>query len=139
MQVTESSKAERTRFLIGQARAASDRAYAPYSNARVGAAVSCSDGRVFAGCNVENASYGLTQCAERNAMNTAIAAGIAPRDMQEIAIFARGFEHLTPCGACRQVMIELLSADALVHCSNEAGAVRTWRLGELFPEPFVLE
>ena len=122
-----------------QARAVSEHAYSPYSGACVGAAVLGRDGRVFSGCNVENASYGLTQCAERNALNTAIAAGLKPRELKEIAIFARGFERLSPCGACRQVMVELLDEHALVHCSNESGEVRTWRVEDLFPEPFVLE
>ena len=125
--------------LVALAREASAHAYSPYSGARVGAAVQCTDGRTFSGCNVENASYGLTQCAERNALNAAIAAGVPPRSMPALAIHASGFKKLAPCGACRQVMSELLADDAVVLCSNEGGEVERWRMVDLLPSPFVLE
>jgi cytidine deaminase len=125
--------------LVDRAREASAHAYSPYSSARVGAAVLCADGRIFVGCNVENASYGLTQCAERNALNSAIAAGAEPRSMRSLVIYASGFQTLTPCGACRQVMSELLAEDAVVLCRNASGETESWRLRDLFPHPFLLE
>lgn len=126
-------------LLLEQAREVSEHAHSPYSGARVGAAVNCGEERVFIGCNVENASYGLTQCAERNALNAAIAHGIKRGEMDEMVIYASGFQRLSPCGACRQVMIELMAPDAVVHCCNEGGEVSSWSVNQLFPEPFVLE
>lgn len=125
--------------LLVAARAVSTNAYAPYSGVRVGAAVRGDDGAIHAGCNVENASYGLTQCAERSALNAAIAAGVAPGKIEQLVIYARGFERLTPCGACRQVMSELLHPEATVYCCSESGEMHHWRIAELFPDPFVLE
>ena len=91
-------------ILIDAAIAARLRAYAPYSNFQVGAAVLAADGRIFTGCNVENLSYGLTICAERNAIFAAVAAGI--REFSAIAIVADTRQPISPCGACRQVMAE---------------------------------
>jgi cytidine deaminase len=90
--------------LIQSAIAARQQAYAPYSNFQVGAALLAKDGRVFTGCNVENLSYGLTICAERNAVFAAVAAGA--REFACIAIVADTREPISPCGACRQVMAE---------------------------------
>lgn len=90
--------------LISVATAARLAAHAPYSNFKVGAALLAKDGRVFTGCNVENLSYGLTICAERNAIFAAIAAGV--REFEAIAIVADTREPVSPCGACRQVMAE---------------------------------
>ena len=98
--------------LVAQARTVAQRAYAPYSHFRVGAAVSDADGSVFVGCNVESASYGLTMCAERNAIFCAIANG-GRRPFAALAVAcvdATG--ACTPCGACRQVIVE--------HCTPEA-------------------
>ena len=90
--------------LISTATAARLQAYAPYSNFQVGAALLAKDGRIFTGCNVENLSYGLTICAERNAIFAAVAAGV--REFDAIAIVADTREPVSPCGACRQVMAE---------------------------------
>ena len=90
--------------LVPAAMAARQHAHAPYSNFRVGAAVATLDGRVFTGCNVENLSYGLTICAERNAVFAAVAAGV--REFDAIAIVADTREPVSPCGACRQVLAE---------------------------------
>src|SRR5579864_6622228 len=90
--------------LLRAARSASRQAYCPYSRFAVGAALLSADGRVFAGCNVENASYGLTICAERNAIFQAVAAG--ERRIQAIAIYTPTPTPSAPCGACRQVLYE---------------------------------
>jgi cytidine deaminase len=94
--------------LIAAAEAAASRAYAPYSNFPVGAAVLASDGSVFTGCNVENASYGLTVCAERVAVWSAVTAGA--RAIEVVAVVAPRSSGVTPCGACRQVLNEFVPA-----------------------------
>lgn len=124
--------------LYACARSASDNAYSPYSGARVGACVVDDSGNVYSGCNVENSSYGLTQCAERNALAAAIAAGMQPGAAHTLLIYATGFEALAPCGACRQVMSELLADDALVVSCHSETDYRSWTIGELLPDPFIL-
>jgi len=120
------------------ARLASDKAYSPYSGAKVGACVIDKDGAAHSGCNVENASYGLTQCAERNALASAVNTGMKPGDAHILLIFATGFEILAPCGACRQVMSELMAADAtVISCVSESD-YRSWSIAELLPDPFIL-
>lgn len=90
--------------LVETAWAAREKAYAPYSNFKVGAALLCADGRVFSGCNVENLSYGLTNCAERVAIGAAVAAGA--REFLAVAVVADTGVPISPCGACRQVLAE---------------------------------
>ena len=125
--------------LLPMAREASQKAYSPYSKVRVGAVLVGKDGKKYSGCNVENASYGLTQCAERNALGAAIVAGDAPRSSKVLLVYATGFKTLTPCGACRQVMSELLANDAtIISCSDDEPA-RIWNMDELLPDPFTLE
>ena len=125
--------------LLSLARAVSRKAYSPHSGLQVGAVVEDAQGHRYTGCNVETASYGLTQCAERNAMATAIAAGAEPGSLHTLLVYSTGFEILSPCGACRQVMVELMSAEATVISCSEDGEAQTWALSELFPNPFVLE
>jgi len=134
--VTDSAKAVAKLYAL--ARAASDNAYSPYSGARVGACVVDEDGNIYSGCNVENSSYGLTQCAERNALAAAIAAGMRPGTARTLLIYATGFESLAPCGACRQVMSELLAPDALVISCHSEEVYRSWSIAELLPDPFIL-
>ncbi len=124
--------------LFAAARGASENAYAPYSGASVGACVLDGEGNVYSGCNVENASYGLTQCAERNALAAAINAGVRPGEIRALLVYARGFDVLAPCGACRQVMSELLAPDALVVTCLSESDYSSWRLAELLPYPFQL-
>ena len=134
MSDTEKAVAE----LYDCARAASDNAYSPYSGARVGACVVDDKGSVYSGCNVENASYGLTQCAERNALAAAIEAGVAPGTAHTLLIYATGFDVLAPCGACRQVMSELMTSGALVISCRSETEYRSWSIKELLPDPFIL-
>ena len=104
-------------------------AYAPYSNFRVGAAVLAADGRVFPGCNVENLSYGLTICAERNALFYAVASGA--RDFKALAVVADSVEPVSPCGACRQVMAEF--GDFLVVSATLSGNTFESSVASLLP------
>jgi cytidine deaminase len=107
--------------LITEARAARELAYTPYSNFKVGAALECKDGRVFRGCNVENASYGLCNCAERTAFFSAIAHGYRPGDFTALAVIGDTAGPIAPCGACRQVVLELGGNDLPVVLTNLKG------------------
>ncbi|MGI5818768.1 MAG: cytidine deaminase [Armatimonadota bacterium] len=118
--------------LVAAARDARERAMATYSDFPVGAAVLCADGRVFEGCNIENASFGLTICAERVALFSAVAAGC--RQIDAIAIAGPGAEPLSPCGACRQVMLEL-AGEAEVIMAGETER-RTRSVQDLLPDAF---
>lgn len=121
------------RALLDAARAASGLAYAPYSRFQVGAAILADDGRVFTGANVENASYGLTSCAERNAIFTAVSAGV--RGIVAVAIHTPTDAPVSPCGACRQVIFEFGPRAAIVSCCDGA-AERRWSIGDLLPGAF---
>ena len=116
--------------LVRAARAARRRAYAPYSNFPVGAAVLAEDGSIYAGANVENASFGLTQCAERVAVQSAVAAG--RRRLRAVAV--AGPDGISPCGACRQVMAEF-GVDTVV-LAGPAGPPAIVSLAGLLPRPF---
>ena len=116
------------------------RAYAPHSNFLVGAAVETLDGRVFTGCNVENSSYGLTVCAERVAVFTAIAAGVPARTFKQIIVCGapRGTSIVSltpPCGACRQVLWDLCG-DIPVTLLGLDGTTETIQLADLLPRAF---
>ena len=115
--------------LIDAAIAARLAAYAPYSNFQVGAALLCEGGEIVTGCNVENLSYGLTICAERNAIFAAVAAG--RQKFQAIAIAAESEKAISPCGACRQVMCEF--GDFAVILTNTQKMVVESTVGELLP------
>ena len=119
--------------LIDTALAASQQAYAPYSKFPVGAAILAPDGQIFAGCNVENVSFGLTNCAERTAIFTAVAAG--HRQFAALAVATEG--GYPPCGACRQVLAEF-SADLpiLIIDACSEGHVNQANLAELLPQRF---
>lgn len=108
------------------------RAYAPYSKFLVGAVLVGKDGRTFAGCNVENISFGLTICAERNAVFAAVAAGC--REFARIVIVADTAEPASPCGACRQVLAEF-EPDLEVVLANFRGKSVSYKLSELLPRP----
>ncbi len=124
---------ERERELIGKAVEVRERAYAPYSRFKVGAALLSRDGRVFAGCNVENASYGLTVCAERVALFKAVSEGT--REFEAIAI-ACGKGPCAPCGACRQVLFEFAPDLTVIMTDSEGSEIKVAKLSELLPEGF---
>jgi cytidine deaminase len=135
--MSEAGKAIAT--LFAPARRASENAYSPYSGVKVGASLLDENGNVYSGCNVENASYGLTQCAERNALVAAINAGMKPGTAHTMLIFATGFEVVAPCGACRQVMSELMADDAVIITCHTETDYQSWTIGELLPDSFVLK
>lgn len=124
--------------LLAQAHSARDQAYAPYSRFQVGAAVLTHDGRQFSGCNVENAAYGLCNCAERTALFSAIAAGCQPGDFAALAVVADTPDPVSPCGACRQVMAELCAPTMPVLLSNLHGDRMQTTVGDLLPGAFTL-
>ena len=110
-------------------------AHCPYSRFAVGAALLDAEGRVFGGCNVENASFGLTNCAERVALQTAVAQG--SRDYVAMALVCDAPGPTAPCGACRQVLSEF-APDLRLICAGREGPARVWRLSQLLPEQFDL-
>ena len=124
--------------LLRDARTARTLAYAPYSHFQVGAVLLTRDGRRFHGCNVENAAYGLCNCAERTALFAAVAAGCRPGDFAALAVVADTPEAVSPCGACRQVMAELCDAAMPVLLGNLGEQVRQTTVGELLPGSFTL-
>jgi len=118
--------------LISMASEAALKAYAPYSNFRVGAAVLADDGNIYTGVNVENRSYGLTICAERNAIFHGVAMGM--KSIKAVAIFSPDSEDpLPPCGACRQVITEFSAPDAVVICCGRNGNSVEIPVPELYP------
>jgi cytidine deaminase len=119
--------------LVAAARAARERAYAPYSNFLVGAAVT-DDGEVFGAPNIENASYQLSVCAERNACAVAVAAG--HRRIQAVAVVGSGDSPTPPCGGCRQVLYEFGGPGLTVICESPSGERTIWSLEELLPAAF---
>ncbi len=119
--------------LILKAIAARDRAIAPYSQFRVGAAIETRTGETFTGCNIENASYGLTVCAERVALWKALSEGA--RDFVRIALAVDASTSVTPCGSCRQLLWEYCGDIEVLACSVR-GDQKVFRLSELLPEPF---
>jgi cytidine deaminase len=119
--------------LIAAARVAREHAHAPYSNFRVGAAVRARSGRIFSGCNIENATYGLTLCAERVAIFKALSEG--ERGFEAVAVVTDTDKLTPPCGACRQIIWEFCG-DAEVVLANMKNAVEIYRMAALFPQPF---
>lgn len=125
-----------TKTLLANARQAKRRAYSPYSKIRVGAAVLCKDGTIITGANMENASYGLTLCAERLAIFNAVFSG--KEGFQAVALSSNLDEIITPCGACRQVLAEFCKKTIPIVCENRKGQTRTFQLAKLLPHSFSL-
>lgn len=122
--------------LVQHARLAAVNAYAPYSHHPVGAALVAGSGQIYTGCNVENAAYGLTTCAERTAIVKAVSAG--ERQIQALAVIGPRPEILTPCGLCRQLIAEF-STDAVIIMANSTGDYQVTNISELLPSAFRLE
>jgi len=125
--------------LIEESRAARLKAHAPYSKFLVGAALLTKDGKIIHGCNVENASYGLCNCAERTALFAAVASGYKKGDFEAIAVTGNTDDPIAPCGACRQVMVELGGSALGVVMANTHGQRRTSTAGDLLPGAFDFE
>ena len=123
--------------LIDQSKKAREKAYVPYSKFQVGAALLTEDGNVFHGCNIENAGYSMTNCAERTAMFKAVSDG--HRKFSAIAVTADTEGPVSPCGACRQVLAEFCSQDMPVYLTNLKGEVLKTTVGELLPGSFSAE
>ena len=121
--------------LLKNAYEAMDNAYAPYSNFHVGACVKTKDGKYHKGANVENASYGLTNCAERSALFHVFSLGYRQDDIEAIAIVGQGNTLITPCGACRQVLVELLKRDTPIVLGTGEKVLVT-NIEELMPMAF---
>lgn len=122
--------------LIDMALKAMENAYAPYSGFKVGAALLCSDKKVYTGCNIENSSYGASNCAERTAIFKAVSEG--EREFEKIAIVSSSGDFTFPCGICRQVLSEFMYDKTVVLFSEKDG-IREFKVKELLPEAFRLQ
>ncbi len=120
--------------LTALAKVGYDRAYAPYSQFQVGAATVSKNGKMFKGCNVENASYGLTVCAERNCIAQAVIDG--EQELDALVVYTEQEKLTPPCGACRQVIVEFLPQDAVVKAVNHLGNEKSWTVEQLLPNAF---
>lgn len=125
--------------LYSAAKQAAARAYVPYSRFPVGAALRLKDGSLINGCNVENASYGLCNCAERTAIFSAIAQGKQAADFDSLLIYMPGETLYSPCGACRQVIVEFFAPDAEIIATCDSKAWQRWQVNELLPGAFTLD
>lgn len=112
-------------------------AYAPYSGFRVGAAVLADNGRVYTGCNIENASFGATICAERTAIGKAISDGA--RQILAVAVTSDSDDYTMPCGICRQVMSEFCASDMPLYLSDKKGNFKEFLFSDLLPNVFILK
>ena len=122
--------------LYDEAKKVLPNSYSKYSNFKVAAVLKLKNGKTITGVNVENASFGLSNCAERSALFTAYSQGVKKEDIAEILITTEQDDFISPCGACRQVMNELMPANALVHLSNNKGQIKTLLNKELLPHAF---
>ncbi|PTL40623.1 cytidine deaminase [Alkalicoccus saliphilus] len=123
--------------LIKKAEEARNQAYVPYSKFAVGAALETKDGRVYGGCNIENAAYSMCNCGERTAIFKAVSEG--ERDFAALAVSADTDGPVSPCGACRQVMAELLQQDTVIYLSNLKGDIEETTVATLLPGAFSKE
>lgn len=124
--------------IINEAFAAMENAYAPYSKFHVGAAVELKNGTIIRGANIENASYGLTNCGERSALYAAYSQGYRKDDIVALSIVCDGEKEASPCGACRQVIAELMNQDTPIYLANkDSSSVTT--IADLLPNAFLPE
>jgi len=121
-------------FLVTEAAKAKERAYAPYSGFRVGAAVLTHSGKIYTGCNVENASYGAAICAERVAVTKAVSEGETL--VKAIAVTGDSDDIIFPCGICRQVLAEFCNSETVIICSNKKGEYREYKMEDILPHAF---
>lgn len=128
---------QKKKELVSQADAMLNKAYVPYSNFPVGAALHTKEGKTYTGCNIENASYGLSNCAERTAIFKAISEG--EENFDYLVITGGTVEPISPCGACRQVMVEFFEPDMKVLLTNKEGKVNETTVAELLPGAFQAE
>ena len=124
---------------IKEAKIAMSKAYTPYSKFNVGAAIVLNDGTIIHGANIENSSYGLSSCAERNGLFSLISQGYDPKDIKEITIIGASKNPISPCGACRQVMSELMPKNTKVYLTNLDEMVKETTVSELLPYGFDLD
>ena len=129
------SKLAAPQDLLDAARSVRDNAYVPYSKFQVGAALRSESGEVYRGANIENASYGLSRCAEQSAVQAMASAG--ERSFSELVVYTAAEDPATPCGACRQILFEF-SKDADVYMVNHEGVVKHYSTAELLPDGFSL-
>lgn len=123
--------------LIEQSKLAREKAYVPYSKFQVGAALLAEDGTVYQGCNIENSSYGLANCAERTAIFKAVSEGV--KKFKALAVVGDTEGPCSPCGACRQVISEFCAPDMPVYLTNLKGDIQQTTVGELLPGAFTPE
>lgn len=123
--------------LLNHAKQAMARAYTPYSKFNVGAALLTEDDTIIYGCNIENVAYGPSNCAERTALFSAIAQGHKPRTFKAIAVIGDTPDPITPCGVCRQVLLELLGNQAIIILGNNNGQWRETTVNALLPDGFL--
>lgn len=121
--------------LYEAASTAQKHAHAPYSGAFIGAAILTGDGKIYSGCNVENASFGGTVCAERVAVFKAVSEG-AKKEVKEVMVVSDADKPWPPCGFCRQVIAEFGSEDTVIYTANLQGKMKAFKFGDLFPEAF---
>lgn len=124
------------KYPIKEAFEAKEMAYAPYSKFKVGAALLCEDGKIYKGCNIENASYPVTICAERVALSTAIADG---NTKFKAIVITGGDDYCSPCGLCRQALAEFADGNFKVVLAKSENESKVYRLSELLPESFTLK
>lgn len=125
------------KILIHHAKEAGKNAYAPYSKFQVGASIITESGDIFAGCNVENASFGLTMCAERNAIFQGVAKG--HQKFTTLVLYTETKSLTPPCGACRQVIVEFFPQTAQIFAVNHFGDTKSWTVAQLLPDYFSSE
>lgn len=122
--------------LISYAKEACEYSYSPYSKFKVGAALLTKGGEVYLGANIENASYGLSMCAERNACYNAYCHGVEYEEIEAIAIIADTDRPVSPCGACRQVLNELIPEKTKIYLANFKGDIKETSINDLLPYSF---
>ena len=130
----ETMVSENFENLFNAAKKVRENAHVPYSNFKVGAAFLTEDGLIISGCNVENAAYPQTQCAEASAIGSLISSG--HKEINEIVVIGSGSLLCSPCGGCRQRIREFASLDVKIHMCNEEGHMKTSTLGDLLPDSF---